>query len=65
MNKLSTTGKIGLTIVLFAGLIMVILVIFGQLIPDVLMWIYGVGLVITFSCIFTNKRNNEPKGKDE
>lgn len=57
MNKLSTTGKIGLAIELIAGLIIVILAISNQLIPDVLIWIYGVGVAIAFSGFFTNKNN--------
>lgn len=55
MNKLSTTGKISLAIQLIAGLIIVILAISNQLIPDVLIWIYVVGVAIAFGGFFTNK----------
>lgn len=59
MNKLSIIGKIGFAIEIIAGLIMVILVLFDQPIPDVVSWIYFVGVVIAFGGLFTNRKSKQ------
>lgn len=50
---------VGLVIEMIAGIIMAIMVIANTVIPDVIAWIFEVGLVITLvSCVFTlGKRN--------
>lgn len=57
MSKLSKNGKIGLAIELIAGLIIVVLVFCNQPIPDVVLWIYIVGVVIALSGLFIHKKD--------
>ncbi len=53
MNKICKGAKVGLLIELIAGLIMVVLIVAGKPIPDLLAWIFVVGMicVISFSVI--------------
>lgn len=59
MKNLSKCTIVGLVIEMIAGIIMAIMVIANTVIPDVIAWIFEVGLVITLvSCVFTlGKRN--------
>lgn len=57
MSKLSKSGKIGLAIEVIAGLIMVVLLFCHQPIPDVVLWIYIIGVVIALSGLFTHKKD--------
>jgi uncharacterized membrane protein len=59
MSKLSKSGKIGLAIELIACLIMVVLVFCNQPIPDVILWIYIAGVVITLSGLFIHKKDDK------
>lgn len=55
MSKLSVLGKIGLAIEIIAGLVMVILAVCGQHIPDVVMWVYCAGVAVALSSLFVKK----------
>ena len=54
MKNISKGIIAGLMIEMIAGVIMAIMVIANITIPDVIAWIFGIGLAITLvSCIFT------------
>ena len=45
-NKLSSNAKIGLIMEVIAGISMIVLVLLDKPIPDLIAWIFFVGLII-------------------
>ena len=56
MNKVS---KIGLIIELISGIIMIVLVLLSQQIPDFVAYVFGGGLVLTLAGAIVNIRENK------
>ena len=57
MKDFSKATKIGLIIMIIAGLVMALLVIVGESVPDLVAWMFFVGLVISIaSTLFVKKR---------
>lgn len=56
MKGFSNTTKVGLIIMLIAGIIMALLVVVSKPVPDLVAWIFFVGLVISIvSVLFAKK----------
>ena len=47
--EISKGAKVGLTIEIIAGVIMILLMVFNKTIPSVISWIFNIGLVIALS----------------
>ncbi len=58
MNKIS---KIGLAIEALTFTIMITLILFGQKVPDFLMYTFWIGLIVTFVGALVNHRENQNK----
>ena len=60
MKNISKGIIAGLMIEMIAGVIMAIMVIANMAIPDVIAWVFGIGVAITLvSCIFTLGKRNQ------
>ena len=56
MKEFSNGTKAGLIIMLIAGIIMALLVVLSKPVPDLVVWIFFAGLVITVvSALFVRK----------
>jgi len=57
MKSLSKATKVGMIIMLIAGMIMALLIVVGKPVPNLVAWIFFVGLVISIaSTLFIKKR---------
>lgn len=56
MNKIS---KIGLIVQLLSGIIMIILMLLSQQVPDSLMYVFGGALILTFAGAIVSLRKNK------
>jgi preprotein translocase subunit SecF len=56
MKDFSKATKIGLIIMIIAGLVMALLVIVGESVPDLVAWMFFVGLVISIASTFFVKK---------
>ena len=57
MKSLSKAIKVGMIIMLIAGMIMALLIVVGKPVPNLVAWIFFVGLVISIaSTLFIKKR---------
>ena len=57
MKSFSKATKVGMIIMLIAGIIMALLVVVSKPVPDLVAWIFFAGLVISIaSTLFTKKR---------
>jgi hypothetical protein len=57
MKNFNKGVKTGLMIELIAGIVMAILIIIENPIPDLVAWIFIVGLIITLVSLFIAKKN--------
>jgi len=57
MKDFSNATKVGLLIMLIAGIIMAFLVVVSKPVPDLVAWIFFIGLIISIvSALFVRKR---------
>ena len=57
MKHLSKGAKVGIVIMLIAGIIMALLVVVSKPVPDPVAWIFFAGLIISIaSTLFVKKR---------
>ena len=57
MKDFSKATKVGMLIMLVAGIIMALLVVAGKPVPDLFAWVFFAGLVISIvSALFVKKR---------
>ena len=57
MKDFSNATKVGLIIMLIAGIIMAFLVVVSKPVPDLVAWIFFIGLIISIvSALFVRKR---------
>ena len=57
MKGFSNATKVGLIIMLIAGIIMAFLVVISKTVPDLVAWIFFTGLIISVvSALFVRKR---------
>lgn len=60
MKNISKGIIAGLMIEMIAGVIMAIMVIANMAIPDVIAWVFEIGLATTMvSCVFTLRKRNQ------
>ena len=57
MKKFSNAAKVGLIMMLIAGIIMALLVVVSKPVPDMVAWIFFAGLFLSIaSALFVKKR---------
>ena len=57
MKLLSKAAKIGMYIMPAAGAVMAVLVVISKAIPNVVAWIFFVGMVLSLASVLFSKKN--------
>lgn len=59
INNISKVTKVGFLIQCIGAITMMILILLNKPVPDVVMWIFSIGLVITLISALFAKKNNK------